>query len=97
VRAIKTGQLHGVVRDMLTRLRPPMLNALGLEASLRAGRWSQLHGIACSVVSTPAANPGRRARVTLYRVAQEAANVARHAGAAQVQLVLEPEPDVSAF
>ena len=51
-------RLHGVVRDMLTRLRPPMLDALGLEASLRAlaSRWSQLHGIACSVGSTPAAN-----------------------------------------
>ena len=94
-------RLHGVVRDMLTRLRPPMLDALGLEASLRAlaSRWSQLHGIACSVRVDPCCEClVDEVRVTLYRVAQEAlTNVARHAGAAQVQLVLEPEPDVHAL
>jgi two-component system sensor histidine kinase UhpB len=48
-------RLHGVVRDILTRLRPPVLDALGLEASLRAlaSGWSQRHGIACDVQVDP--------------------------------------------
>ena len=90
-------RLHGVVRCMLTRLRPPVLDALGLEASLRAlaGGWSQRHGIACSVQVDPGCEGlVDEVRVALFRVAQEAlTNVARHAGAARVQLVLEPEPD----
>lgn len=89
-------RLHGVVRDMLTRLRPPVLDALGLEASLRAlaGGWSQRHGIACSVhIAAACDGLADEIRVALYRVAQEAlTNVARHAGAAQVQLALAPQP-----
>jgi len=85
-------RLHGTVRDMLTRLRPPVLDALGLEASLRAlaSGWSQRHGIACSVeVDAGCEGLADEARVALYRVAQEAlTNVARHAGAAHVQLAL---------
>ncbi len=90
-------RLHGVVRDMLTRLRPPMLDALGLEASLRAlaGSWSQRHGIACSVQLDPSCeHVADEARVALYRVVQEAlTNVARHAGASAVDLTLCPEPE----
>jgi len=90
-------RLHAVVRDMLTRLRPPMLDALGLEASLRAlaSGWSQRHGIACSVEVAPCCEAlGDEARVALYRVVQEAlTNVARHAGASRVQLALAPEQD----
>ena len=88
-------RLQGAVRDMLTRLRPPMLDALGLEASLRAlaGSWSQRHGIACSVQVDPGCETlVDEVRVALYRVAQEAlTNVARHAEASRVQLVLLPE------
>jgi two-component system sensor histidine kinase UhpB len=89
--------LQGVVRDMLTRLRPPMLDALGLEVSLHvlAARWSQRHGIACGVQVDPCCERlGDEARVALYRVAQEAlTNVARHAGASHVQLRLSQEQE----
>lgn len=89
--------LQGAVRDMLTRLRPPMLDSLGLEASLRAlaGAWSQRHGIACGVQVDPSCERlVDTAQVALYRVAQEAlTNVARHAGASQAQLVLASEQD----
>jgi two-component system sensor histidine kinase UhpB len=88
-------RLHGVVRAMLTRLRPPMLDALGLEASLRAlaGGWSQRHGIACGVqVAACCEDLPDETRVALYRVAQEAlTNIARHANADRVHLVLAAE------
>ncbi len=94
-------RLHGVVRGMLTRLRPPMLDALGLEASLRAlaGGWSQRHGIVCNVQFTARCESlADEARVALYRVAQEAlTNVARHANAAQVLVVLACEDDGQAL
>ena len=89
--------LHAVVRDMLTRLRPPMLDALGLEASLRglAEGWSRRHGIACSVQVDPCCERlADEVRVALYRVAQEAlTNVARHAAATQAHLALAPDRD----
>ncbi|HET8745330.1 MAG TPA: histidine kinase [Ramlibacter sp.] len=88
-------RLHGGVREMLTRLRPPVLDALGLEASLHAlaGGWSRRHGIACSVqVEGACDGVADEIRVALYRVAQEAlTNVARHAGAVHVQLALAAE------
>jgi two-component system sensor histidine kinase UhpB len=94
-------QLHGVVRDMLTRLRPPMLDALGLEASLRtlAEGWSRRHGITCSVQVDPCCERlADEVRVALYRVAQEAlTNVARHAAATEAHLVLAPDPDGQAL
>lgn len=99
VRAIhdNVDRLHGVVRDMLTRLRPPVLDALGLEASLRslADGWSRRHGIACSVrIEGDCERLEDEARVALYRAAQEAlTNVALHACAADVQLRLRPDPE----
>ena len=93
--------LHGVVREMLTRLRPPMLDALGLEASLRAlaSGWTKRHDIACTVQVTPCCDSlADEVQVTLYRVAQEAlTNVARHACAARVELVLESVQDGQAL
>lgn len=88
-------RLHCVVRDMLTRLRPPVLDALGMEVSLRAlaGGWSQRHGIACSI-QIEACSEGipDEVQVTLYRVMQEAlTNVAQHAHASEVRLALKPE------
>jgi len=94
-------QLHAVVRDMLTRLRPPMLDALGLEASLRnlADGWSRRYGIACGVQVDPSCERlADEVRVALYRVAQEAlTNVARHAAATRAQLALVPERDGQAL
>jgi two-component system sensor histidine kinase UhpB len=90
-------RLHRVVRDMLTWLRPPMLDALGLEVSLHAlaAGWSQRHGIACRVqVDARCERLGDEVRVALYRVAQEAlTNIARHADASQVELVLAADDE----
>ena len=90
-------RLHGAVRAMLTRLRPPMLDALGLEASLRAlaGAWSQRHGIVCGVqVLASCEDLADETRVALYRVVQEAlTNIARHAGADRVHIVLAPDEE----
>jgi signal transduction histidine kinase len=89
--------LQGAVRDMLRWLRPPMLDAVGLETSLRAltRAWSQRHGIVCTLQVAPACDRlPDEVRVALYRVIQEAlTNAAQHSGASQVQLVLEWEPD----
>ncbi len=74
-------------------LRPAALDDLGLAAALHAlaRDWSGRHGIATRVQGRDA---GRRlprpVETAVYRVAQEAlTNVARHAGATTVSLLLE--------
>lgn len=77
--------LHAMVRTMLRRLRPPVLDSLGLEAALQAlcDSWAQQHGIACRF--TPHAIPtglDDGTATAIYRLVQEGlTNVARHAGA----------------
>ncbi|HAE59257.1 MAG TPA: hypothetical protein DCG54_07055 [Anaerolineae bacterium] len=88
------------LRGVCSELRPPMLDTLGLAAALRslAEDWSAQSGVAVrlDVPSQAAALPplpGDTA-VNLYRVAQEAlANVARHAGASQVNICLAGKED----
>ncbi|WP_159098921.1 ATP-binding protein [Aquabacterium olei] len=89
-------RLHGLVREMLDRLRPPDLDSLGLEAAVQAlcERWEVQTGIGCAFVPRPGspALPDDVA-VTVYRLVQEAlTNVARHAEASHVQIVFEPLP-----
>lgn len=83
-------RLNLLVRDMLGRLRPPDLDALGLEAALQTlcERWEQQSGVHCSLIprGLQAAIPDEVA-VALYRLVQEAlTNVARHAGASYVHV-----------
>lgn len=87
-------RLHGLVREMLDRLRPPDLDSLGLEAAVQAlcERWEVQTGVGCAFVPRPGtpALPDDMA-VTVYRLVQEAlTNVARHAEATHVQIVFEP-------
>jgi two-component system sensor histidine kinase UhpB len=84
--------LAALVRDLLRRLRPADLDALGLVAALQAlcEQWEERSGVACvfhpeavDAVCDDAVN------VTVYRVVQEAlTNVLRHARASRVRVQL---------
>jgi two-component system sensor histidine kinase UhpB len=89
-------ELHGLVRDMLRRLRPADLDALGLVGALQAlcEAWAQRSGIACSFVHDgDDAVLDDAINVTVYRVVQEAlTNVLRHARASAVSVRLAVLP-----
>lgn len=86
------GDLAVLVRDLLRRLRPADLDALGLVAALQAlcEGWEERSGIAC--VFHPEAIDGvddDAVGVTIYRIVQEAlTNVLRHARASRVRVHL---------
>lgn len=91
--------LLGELRQLCAQLRPPLLDALGLGAALRAlaADWSAQHGIE-TAVTVPAdetlGHVPEEIAVNLFRVAQEAlTNVARHAHARSVALSLAVEED----
>ncbi len=85
------------VRRIAAELRPGVLDRLGLGAALRqeARRFQERSGVTCEL---PDGDPpvGGDAAMALYRIAQEAlTNVARHAAATRVRIVLEAQgPDV---
>ncbi|WP_332862578.1 histidine kinase [Janthinobacterium svalbardensis] len=87
--------LHAMVRTMLHRLRPPVLDSLGLAPALQAlcDSWAQQHGIACHF--TPHAIPADlddSIATAIYRLVQEGlTNVARHAGADQATVELRAD------
>ncbi|MCB9538922.1 MAG: hypothetical protein H6704_22065 [Myxococcales bacterium] len=83
------------VRRLAHNLRPPALDALGLATALRghAERWAETAGLALEVDLAPVEPPADVAEV-LFRVGQEAlTNVARHADASRVRLVLDAADD----
>lgn len=87
--------LHAMVRSMLRRLRPPVLDSLGLAPALQAlcDSWAQQHGIACHFA--PHAIPDGLddgTATAIYRLVQEGlTNVARHAGAGQATVELRAD------
>lgn len=87
--------LHAMVRSMLRRLRPPVLDSLGLEPALQAlcDSWAQQHGIACHFA--PQAIPADLddgTAIAIYRLVQEGlTNVARHAGADRATVELRAD------
>ncbi|HYO62911.1 MAG TPA: sensor histidine kinase [Pyrinomonadaceae bacterium] len=86
------------VRDLAWELRPPELDHLGLKDALAcyAEQWSRRSGVAVDFVSTggDCRRLAPEAETALYRVAQEAlTNVARHAEARDVTLVMEQTPE----
>src|SRR5262249_54222536 len=93
VRRVMT-QTLGAMREMSHLLRPPILDDLGLVASLEAPlrTFGEHHGIATKLVVDGV--PERLApeiEIGLYRVTQEAlTNVARHAQARRVRVELVP-------
>ena len=85
------------VRYLALELRPPELDDLGLESALEtyAAERSARYGVAAEVAVTGlrgrAVAPGVASAV--YRIAQEAlTNVAKHAGATQVSVLVD-QPD----
>lgn len=87
--------LHAMVRSMLRRLRPPVLDSLGLEAALQAlcDSWAQQHGVACHFAphAIPA-NLDDSTATVIYRLVQEGlTNVARHAGADRATVELRAD------
>lgn len=86
-----------LARDLHTialELRPPALDNLGLERALRSHleEWSERHGILSDFQAAGLADVdlGSEVETTLYRIVQEGlTNVAKHARASRVSLVLE--------
>jgi len=82
-----------MIENVMSELRPPMLDDYGLQAALQwyASEYSRRTGIAASIHGTE--HPGRLAQATeigLFRIAQEALNnVAKHARASSVRIELE--------
>jgi two-component system sensor histidine kinase UhpB len=87
-------EMSGQVRAMLSKLRPAILDELGLVPALQwmVQEWNDTHKAChCQLVADPqfpALN--EQQRIHLYRIVQEAlTNVARHAQASRVQLELQ--------
>jgi hypothetical protein len=83
------------VRRISTELRPGILDHLGLVAAVEwaAEEFQERTGIQCQV-SLPETNPAIDAEraTALFRIFQETlTNIARHAGATQVRIVLSLE------
>ncbi|MEQ1775124.1 MAG: sensor histidine kinase [Burkholderiales bacterium] len=89
-----TDHVQGIVRDMLRRLRPVGLDDLGLSAALEhlVQNW-RVRNPATSAdlrVNASVDKLGEHENITLYRIVQEGLNnVARHARAVQVKIVLD--------
>ena len=85
--------MHAIARGMLTRLRPPGLDELGVVACLQelAETWEQRHGIECVFLSSGKLDDlGEAVNITVYRMVQESlSNVARHAKAQRVMVRLD--------
>ena len=91
--------LQGVLRGMLTRLRPTGLDDLGLAGSLEllVQSWQLRHGIACQFdASGPLHALDEASTMTLYRSVQESlTNIARHAHASQASVCIAPAAQAS--
>jgi len=81
------------IENVLSELRPPMLDDQGLAAALEwyATSFSTRTGIEVAVrASTPTVRPSPQVEIALFRIAQEALNnVAKHARARRVEITLE--------
>lgn len=93
-----TRQLDADLELIVSRLRPPALDDLGLVAALTnyMKRWSEHFGIQADIHAS-GVQPDRLSSdidTTLYRVMQEALNnIAKHARAAHVAILLDWRPD----
>lgn len=85
-------RMHSLAHDMLKRLRPPNLDSLGFEASVRelCESWQQHCQIEChTLIDGLNQNLPDPLCTSLYRVTQEAlTNIAKHAHASQVWVSL---------
>jgi signal transduction histidine kinase len=81
------------IENVMSELRPPMLDDHGLAAALdwHARNFSKRTGIAVAVRGIePAVRPALQVEIALFRIAQEALNnVAKHARAHRVEIALD--------
>lgn len=89
--------VHQVIRGMLHKLRPSLLDALGLADSLSElqRQWCKMHpDIECEFrLDVPLAGLGEELNIVVYRLIQEALNnIANHAHAHKVVVSFELEP-----
>jgi two-component system sensor histidine kinase UhpB len=85
-----------LVRDVMTDLRPPILDDYGLEAALDShlAQFISRYNISARLEKSDQSLPrlGPSIEMTFLRIAQEALmNIARHARASEVRLVLRQE------
>lgn len=90
--------VHGVIRNMLRKLRPSMLDELGLADSLRElhSQWCSSHpGVICEFkLDVPLDGLGEEINVTIYRLVQESLNnIASHANAHKVVVNFQRETE----
>ncbi len=94
-------RLYTLVQHMLHRLRPAILDSLGLESALQdlCERWEEQSGVACGFFPRDIpADLDDSICITLFRLVQEGlTNVARHAHADQVRIDLGPSADGACF
>jgi PAS domain S-box-containing protein len=83
------------IEDVMSELRPPMLDHHGLAAALdwHAREFSKRTGIAVVLrAGEPAVQAAPQVQITLFRIAQEALNnIAKHAGARNAEIALDRE------
>lgn len=87
------GEIHRLIRQMLGRLRPSLLDSLGLAESMQAltTQWKQHHPqIACDLeIKGDLHGVSESLGITAYRLVQEAlTNVAKHSQAKRVTVKL---------
>lgn len=86
-------QMMDIVHDLLQRLRPVVLEELGLEAALRelADSWQQRNSVKTSLsIQGHLHGLEDTLLITVYRMVQEClTNVTRHARASQVAITLD--------
>ncbi|TAN80076.1 MAG: PAS domain S-box protein, partial [Gallionella sp.] len=99
VRAINdsASEMHNVIHNMLRKLRPALLDELGLADSLRelVNQWQlHHHGIACDLVLEGDIDDfGENTNITAYRIIQEAlSNIAKYAQADRISVRVRREP-----
>ncbi len=95
IASVSTG-MYGQVRSMMARLRPPILDELGLVSALGSmiDDWNAYHEeVFCSFEHVgPAPALGADGAINVFRIVQEAlTNVARHAQATTVAVRLRTE------
>ena len=88
-----SSRMYDVVHSMMQRLRPSVLDDLGLIAALEeeTGAWqARFPHVDCSFSTNgELMELGERINITLYRIVQESlTNIAKHAGATRVALQL---------
>ena len=87
-------EMHNVLRHILLRLRPTMLDTVGLTESLRelTSQWRERQkSTRCELTLNGKLNGlGESLNITIFRIIQEAlTNIAKHAHASKVDIVLE--------